>query len=221
MSNPFAASSVGHNASGIKRLPSLSRFGYLGCRTLQQENLMNAETAVGTARKASGWSMLWGILMFICGILAITLPLASSIGIVIVLAWLILFAGVSHLIFAVRSHSIGGFLWQVLLAIVYGFAGIYMLMHPLLGVISLTFVLAIFFLVEGVVEIVLYFNIRGTANAGWVLLDGIVTLILGFFIWRQWPSSSVWVIGTLVGISLIFSGISRFMLSSAVRRMTP
>ena len=83
--------------------------------------------------------MVWGIIMFICGILAIALPLASSVGIVIVLAWLILFAGVCHLIFAFQSHSIGGFLWKVLLAIVYGFAGVYMLMHPLLGVISLTF----------------------------------------------------------------------------------
>ncbi len=85
--------------------------------------------------------MVWGIVMFICGVLAIALPLASSLGIVIVLAWLILLAGVCHLIFAFQSHSIGGFLWKVLLAIVYGFAGVYMLMHPLLGVISLTFVL--------------------------------------------------------------------------------
>ena len=83
-----------------------------------------------------------------------------------------------------------------------------------------TLLLAIFLVIEGIVEIVLYFNIRGAANAGWVLFDGIVTLILGFLIWRRWPSSSVWVIGTLVGISLIFSGISRFMLSSAVRRVT-
>jgi uncharacterized membrane protein HdeD (DUF308 family) len=93
-----------------------------------------------------------------------------------------------------------------------------MLMNPLLGVLSLTLVLAVFLLFEGVVEIIFYFKIRGTANAGWVLFDGIITLILGFLIWRRWPASSVWVIGTLVGISLIFSGISRVMLSSAVRR---
>jgi uncharacterized membrane protein HdeD (DUF308 family) len=74
---------------------------------------MNAEATAGVVRQASGWSMLWGILMFICGILAISLPLASSIGIVIVLAWLILFSGVSHLIFAFQCHSVGGFLWQV------------------------------------------------------------------------------------------------------------
>ena len=93
-----------------------------------------------------------------------------------------------------------------------------MLMNPLLSVLSLTLVLAIFLLFEGIVEIIFYFKIRGTANAGWVLFDGIITLILGFLIWRRWPASSVWVIGTLVGISLIFSGISRVMLSSAVRR---
>jgi uncharacterized membrane protein HdeD (DUF308 family) len=164
--------------------------------------------------------MVWGIIMVICGILAIALPLGSSVGIVIVLAWLILFAGVSHLIFAFQSNSIGGFLWKVLLAIVYGFAGFYMLMHPLLGVLSLTLVLAVFLVFEGMVEIVLYFNLRQSANAGWVLFDGIITLVLGFLIWRRWPSSSVWVIGTLVGISLIFSGISRLMLSSTVRRVT-
>jgi len=182
---------------------------------------MNAETSVGAVRKASGWSTLWGILMFICGILAISLPLASSIGIVIVLAWLILFAGIAHLIFAFQSYTVGGFLWQVLLAVVYGAAGIYMLMNPLLGVLSLTLVLAVFLFVEGILEIALYFGIRRVRHAGWVLFDGIVTLILGILIWAHWPSTAVWVIGTLVGISLIFSGISRFMLSVAVRNISP
>ena len=165
--------------------------------------------------------MLWGILMVVCGILAISLPLASSIGIVILLAWLILFAGISHLIFAFHSHSVGGFLWQVLLALIYGAAGIYMLMNPLLGVLSVTLLLAVFLLVEGVLELALYFRIRRVRNAGWVLFDGIVTLILGILIWTHWPSSAVWVIGTLVGISLIFSGISRFMLAMAVRNISP
>jgi uncharacterized membrane protein HdeD (DUF308 family) len=201
-------------------LLSLFRFDSFGCRTLQKENLINAETTVGAVRKVSGWSMLWGILMFICGILAIGLPLASSIGIVILLAWLILFAGISHLIFAFHSHSIGGFLWQILLVLIYGAAAIYMLMNPLLGVLSLTLVLAVFLLVEGILEMALYFRIRQVRHAGWVLFDGIVTLILGIVIWAQWPSSSIWVIGTLVGISLIFSGISRFMLSLAVRHLS-
>jgi uncharacterized membrane protein HdeD (DUF308 family) len=168
-------------------------------------------------RKAAGWSILWGVLMLICGILAIALPLASSIGIVIVVGWLILLAGASHLIFAFHSHGIGAVLWQILLAILYGAAGIYMLLNPLLGLLSLTLVLAVFLLVEACLEIALYFKIRRIANSGWVLFDGIVTLLLAILIWAQWPSSSAWIIGTLVGISLIFSGISRIMLSAAIR----
>jgi uncharacterized membrane protein HdeD (DUF308 family) len=85
-----------------------------------------------------------------------------------VLAWLILFAAICHLIFAVQSHGIDGVLWQVLLALVYGIAGIYMLMNPLLGVVSLTLVLAVFLLFEGILEIALYFRIRRVRHAGWV-----------------------------------------------------
>jgi uncharacterized membrane protein HdeD (DUF308 family) len=171
--------------------------------------------------KASAWSITWGILMFICGLIAIALPLISSIGIVIVLAWVILFAGLSHLVFAFHSRGVGSVLWQILLAVLYVVAGIYLLIHPLLGVVSLTLVLAVFLVLEGIVEIALYFGLRGVRHSGWVLLDGIITLILGILIWRQWPSSSVWVIGTLIGISLIFSGISRVMLSLAARRAAP
>ena len=165
--------------------------------------------------------MIWGILMFICGLVAIALPLISSIGIVIVLAWVILFAGVSHLIFAFHASSVGSVLWKVLLALLYIAAGIYLLINPVLGVVSLTLVLAVFLVLEGVIEIAFYFGSRGLGHSGWVLLDGIITLILGILIWRRWPSSSVWVIGTLIGISLIFSGISRVMLSLAARHAAP
>ena len=182
---------------------------------------MNTNTPATAFGKTSGWSTIWGILMFICGLIAIAMPLISSIGIVILLAWVILFAGLSHLVFAFHSRGFGSVLWQILLAVLYVIAGIYLLIHPLLGVVSLTLVLAVFLVLEGIVEIALYFGLRGVHHSGWVLLDGIITLILGILIWRQWPSSSVWVIGTLIGISLIFSGISRIMLSLAARHAAP
>jgi uncharacterized membrane protein HdeD (DUF308 family) len=140
---------------------------------------MKPET-VNTGRTGPGWSMIWGIIMFACGVLAITLPLAFSIGIVVVLAWLILLAAVVHLVFAFHSHSIGGFLWKLLLALFYGAVGTYMVMNPLLGVTSVTIVVAILFLCEGLVELALYFHIRHAAYAGWVLVDGIITLVVGF-----------------------------------------
>lgn len=166
----------------------------------------------------TGWMMIWGIVMLICGILAIALPWASGIGVVIVVAWLLLLAGVSHLFLAVHTHSVGGVLWQILLALIYGAAGIFLLMNPLAGLVTLTLVLAVFLLMEAVLETALYFQVRGRVNAGWILFEAIVTLLLAILVWSQWPSSSLWLIGTLVGISLIFSGISRITLASAMRR---
>ena len=89
---------------------------------------------------------------------------------------------------------------------------------PLAGLAWLTLVLATFLMIEAALEFVLYFNIRHRARSGWVLVDAIITLLLGILIWAHWPVSSGWAIGTLIGVSLIFSGISRLMLSSATSR---
>jgi len=178
------------------------------------ENVMNGSTSMG-----GKGNMIWGILMLICGFLAIALPFVSGIGVAIVIGWVLLATGVWHLLFGFRSGSgIAGFLWQLLLAIVYGAAGLMLLFRPLAGLAWLTLVLATFLVIEAVLEFVLYFNIRGRVRAGWVLVDAFITLLLGILIWAHWPSSSIWAIGTLIGISLIFSGISRLMLSSAGSR---
>jgi uncharacterized membrane protein HdeD (DUF308 family) len=87
-------------------------------------------------------------------------------------------------------------------------------------VASLTLVLASLFLVEGILDIVLFFKMRPMHGSTWVLLDGIITLLLGLMIYAQWPSSSAWAIGTMVGISMIFSGVARVMMSLAVRKTT-
>jgi uncharacterized membrane protein HdeD (DUF308 family) len=79
-------------------------------------------------------------------------------------------------------------------------------------------VLASLFLVEGVLDIVLFFKARGIRGSGWFLFDGIITLLLGLMIYAQWPSSSAWAIGTLVGVSLIISGVTRVMLALTVRK---
>ena len=94
----------------------------------------------------------------------------------------------------------------------------YLIARPALGVASLTLLLASLFLVEGIFNIVLFFRAPSIVRSSWFLLDGIVTLLLGLMIYMQWPSSSAWAIGTLVGVSLIFSGVTRVMVSVAVRK---
>jgi uncharacterized membrane protein HdeD (DUF308 family) len=162
--------------------------------------------------------MVWGIVMLICGIAAIALPLVSGIGVVIVVGWVLIFSAVSHLFFAFHTHSVGGVLWQILLAFIYGAAGVFLLMNPLAGLVTLTLILAIFLFVEAALETALYFQVRRSVNAGWILFDAIVTLFLAILIWAQWPSSALWFIGTIIGVSLIFSGISRLTLASAIGR---
>jgi uncharacterized membrane protein HdeD (DUF308 family) len=95
---------------------------------------------------------------------------------------------------------------------------VYLIARPVAGVASLTLLLASLFLVEGIFNIVLFFRAPSILRSGWFLLDGIVTLLLGVMIYMQWPSSSAWAIGTLVGVSLIFSGVTRVMVSLAVRK---
>jgi uncharacterized membrane protein HdeD (DUF308 family) len=95
-----------------------------------------------------------------------------------------------------------------------------MIMHPLLSVASLTIVLAGLFVIEGILNLVLYARMRSLHGSTWILFDGIITLLLGLMIYLQWPSSSLWAIGTLVGVSLMLSGITRLAISFAVRRAT-
>jgi len=150
--------------------------------------------------------------------LAVGSPFLAAIAVNGFIAWLIVLAGVVHLILAFHAHGAGSLIWKLLVGLAYLFFGGYLIMHPVLGVASLTLVLASLFLIEGILNIVLFFKMRSVAGSSWVLVDGIITLLLGLMIYMQWPSSSAWAIGTLVGVSMIISGVTRAMLLLAVRK---
>ena len=176
--------------------------------------------SVGTIAKESiGWSIGLSVLMLIAGALAIVMPPLAGLAALVIVAWLLIFSGGAHLVFAWHTRTTGGLLWELLLGILYIFVGVYALLHPVAGLASLTLVLAMYLFVEGVLEFVLSFRVRPMPGANWLLFDGIVTFILAILIWRSWPSSTEWVIGTLVGISMIFSGAARLSLSLAARHV--
>ncbi len=153
---------------------------------------MNA-TSLGTiVKKSVGWSIWLSVLMILAGFLAIAVPQAAGIAVNLLVAWLLVFSGGAHLAFAWHTRTAGGILWELLVGILYVFVGCYLLFR---------------------------LRLRPMPGSGWLLFDGIITLILAVMIWRTWPSSTEWVIGTLVGISMLFSGISRLMLSLAARRL--
>ena len=175
---------------------------------------------VATIVKASvGWSIALSVLMILAGFLSIVMPPAAGIAIAVLVGWLLVFSGGAHLVFAWHARGTGGMLWEILVGILYLFTGGYLLWNPAAGLASLTLALAIYLLAKGVLELILSFLLRLLPGSGWLTFDGVVTLILAVLIWRAWPSSSAWAIGTLVGISMLFSGMARLMLSLAARRV--
>jgi len=181
---------------------------------------MAENSPIEIARQASTISILWGVLLIMLGMVAIGSPLLAAVAVNALVAWLIVLAGAVHLMMAFRVHGAGSVLWKVLVGLAYVCFGAYLIVHPLLGIASLTLVLASLFLIEGILDVVLFVKMRPIHGSTWMLIDGIVTLLLGLMIYMQWPSSSAWAIGTLVGISMIFSGVARVAMSVAVRGAT-
>lgn len=181
---------------------------------------MAQQSSVEIARHASTWSIVWGVLLIVFGMLAIASPFLAAVAVNGLIAWLIVFSGVVHIALAFHSHGAGSVIWKLLVGLAYICFGTYLILHPLIGVVTLTLLLASLFLIEGILNIILFFKMRSLQGSSWMLIDGIITLLLGLMIYAQWPSSSAWAIGILVGVSLIISGVSRVMLSLGVRKGT-
>jgi uncharacterized membrane protein HdeD (DUF308 family) len=178
-----------------------------------------ANSMTAGVQQQTTWSIVLSVLMIAAGVLAIGLPLVTGIAVGALIAWLLLFSGALHVAFAWRGHGAAGVLWEILVGLAYGTIGFYLLAHPLVELASLTLAVAVYLLVKAILECVLWFQLRALPARGWLLLDGMITLALAVMIGSTWPSSAAWVIGTLVGISMFFSGISRLVPSLSQRRL--
>jgi len=177
-----------------------------------------AEAILSGIKKVSGWSITISILMIILGIVAMFAPWEFGIVIALVIGWSAIFNGVAQIIYGVRTHGGWHAALEVVLGIIYIIAGIYLLWHPVGGLLALTLLLACFLLVYGVFALVLAFRMKPHHGWGWVLFDAIVTILLGILIWAHWPWNAEWVVGTLFGISILVSGVTRLMMSLALRK---
>jgi uncharacterized membrane protein HdeD (DUF308 family) len=159
-------------------------------------------------------SLISGVLL---GIFAIAAPNFTTIFTETWIAVILIFAGFTKLVYATQTRERGGFVWKLLLSGLYIATGIMLFVYPYTGVLTLTLLLGTFLLTEGTFELILAFKLRPQENWTWILVDGIITLVLGAMIWFQWPFNAPWLIGTLVGVSIISTGISRVMLALNAR----
>lgn len=164
------------------------------------------------------WLMTLGIIMLVLGTFAIIYPAATSVSFEMVLGILLMVGGACRVVSMFRSKGWGDFLLKLLVSAIYLIAGILLLVYPLGGTLTLTLLLALFFVAQGIVNIIVSLMERDMRGWGWMLFNGIVSLALGALIWVEWPSSALWAIGLLVGIWLIFDGWAMIMLSWTMHR---
>lgn len=158
-----------------------------------------------------------GILFALIGGAAILMPQLSSLAIDLMLGWILLASGLIQFISGVTTRAHGGVFIKFLRAGFFVIAGLLLLFRPYAGVLTLTLLLAIFLVVEGIAEIVTAIQVRKIGGWGWMLVSGIAATLLGMLIWVQWPLSGVWALGLLVGIKLLLLGWAIVMMSLAVR----
>lgn len=162
-------------------------------------------------------SLVIGVLLIILGIAAIAIPVVSTIFAETWVALILISSGFAKLVYATQTRQQGGFLWKLLLSGLYIATGVMLFIYPRTGILTLTLLLGSFLLTEAVFEIILAFRLRPQQNWTWVLGDGIITLLLGAMVWFQWPFNAPWLLGTLVGVSVLSTGVSRVMLSLNAR----
>jgi uncharacterized membrane protein HdeD (DUF308 family) len=167
-------------------------------------------------RKNWGWLVVLGIALIVLGVLAVGAAFIATLATVTAFGILILIGGGVQLATAIWAGRWSGFFLHLLAGILYLIVGMLMIEHPVEAAAGITLMIAALFMVGGLFRIIVSLSER-FHNWGWVLLNGIITLLLGILIWRQWPESSFWVIGLFIGIEMIFNGWAWVMLGLMVR----
>jgi len=176
-------------------------------------------TRAHEAKKNAGWLIVFGVLTIIFGILAIASPLMTGIAVSIMVGVLLVFMGGARVLAAFRSGKWGSGIWGTIVGVLAIVAGLITIFNPGVGLASLTMILAAYFLVSGVFEIVGAFKMRPLDGWGWGLFNGVIAVVLGFMIWRQWPISGAWAVGVLIGIHILLTGITMVVFGFGARRL--
>jgi len=189
-----------------------------------QADLDRLQSAVANSLHAH-WRLFLaeGIILFILGILAIVVPPIATIAVEVLIGWLLLMSGIVGLISTFRTRGAPGFGWSLLSGVIGTVAGIVLLAWPLSGALSLTLILTVFLVLEGVVSILYALEHKRELSGRWgmMLLSGVVDLFLAAIIFAGLPGTAAWAIGLLVGINLVFGGSALIAMALHARNIAP
>lgn len=181
-------------------------------------NVVNSHDAIEQLKQNSNWYLALGISLTLLGFLAIAYAALATIFSVIWFGALLISIGVFQIIKCFKICKWGNFLIQIILSSIYIAAGAFIIFYPAVNALSLTLLLAIFFFISGIFKI--FFAIsRELPHKGWLIFNGVLTALIGFLIWQQWPYSGLWAIGILVGIDAIFTGFTWTVLALRAKEL--
>jgi len=169
-------------------------------------------------KKRSAWSIFMGVVTALLGMFLIAYPLATATITTFLFGCVLVLVAAAQFVFALYSQTVGNFFLKVLLGVLYGIAGIVLVFFPISGVATLTVLLGLLLLAYAGVATATAFQIRPVEGWGWFLFDAAAALLAGILILARWPASSIWAIGTLVGVAVLVGGISRIMIAAKIRK---
>ena len=164
------------------------------------------------------WLLLYGVLLTVCGAVAIVFPVLASVTAMVVLGVVLMIAGIVTIIAAFWAGKWSGVLVQMFVGIVYLVVGLLIRETPLQSAITMTMFVAAFFIVAGGFRVLAALVVR-FPYWGWALLNGVITLLLGVIIVRHFPQDRFWVLGLLIGLEMLFNGWTWIVLSLAIRNI--
>jgi uncharacterized membrane protein HdeD (DUF308 family) len=171
-------------------------------------------------RRHRVWVSVLGVVLIILGIAALAAAALTTLISVLFLGWLLVIGGLVQVVHAFWARPWGGVFAHLVAGALSLVVGLLFLTRPTLAELALTLLVAVLLVVGGLFRVNIALLWRFPAW-GWVVYDGVLSLVLGFVIWIAWPQSALWVIGMLVGIDLLFKGWSCLMFALAARPPHP
>lgn len=162
-------------------------------------------------------AVIVGILMLICGFLAVGSPFVAGMSVTVVVGVMLIIGGISECFLAFKAGAFGKGLLIFVVGALTVVAGFYLFNQPVAGLAAITLFLAAYFVVTGISELIGAFQIRPAEGWGVMLFSGVITVLLGVMIWKQFPVSGAWAVGVLFGIKLIVSGWALIFIGRSVR----
>lgn len=174
--------------------------------------LLRTPLGIEEVRAHRTWFLILGIALIILGSIAIGSAELMTVVSVLLFGWLLIFAGIFEIVHGFARRAWGGFFINMMGGLLYAVTGLLMISHPGIAAITLTLMIAMLLIVAGTFRIFVAFS-TAIHHRGWLILNGAISLILGFCILDSWPVSGVWVIGLFIGIDMIFDGWTEVMLA--------